>query len=140
MSWYEILLGDRNCKSGCWFILYEEDVIREADGRLFASTKRNRRIEERRVVLREDTSLNETPNAIVYPRSASSGKDHPSHIDQMKECQPQCKIDRPGTVVFRYPCVVNTDKLHEHTWSCEEPIDSELRQSFNRIFKRGRRT
>ena len=135
MSWAEILFGTRNCNAGCWFNLYEEDVIRETDGRLFAPTKRNRNIEERRVVLREDTPLNETPNALVYPRSASSKKDHPAHTNQIQECQPQCKIDRDGTVVFRVPCVVASNRLNQYTWSCEEPIDSDLRKHFNKEWK-----
>jgi len=137
VTWSEILFGSRNCNAGCWFNLYEEDVIQKGTQRPFARGKLDRTIEERRVVLRQNVSLNETPNVIVYPRSTTGRRDHLSHKGQIKECQPKCKLDRDGTVVFRVPCVVASDSLNQYTWSCEEPEDSDLRKHFNKEWKFG---
>ncbi len=143
MSFKELLWGERNCHAGCWFVLYEEDVIRKNKKKSktpFAPKKVYRW--GRRVILANDVCLNETPNVIVYPRSSSnSGKNHAAHTSEHQADYVQCKVDMKGTILFKVPCVVGTDKLDPKEdpkcWSCEEPIDSEVRESLNRLFKFG---
>ena len=143
MSLMELLWGNRNCLAGCWFVLYEEDVIRKNRKKSktpFATGKVG--FWGRRVVLINDTCLSENPNVTVYPRSASNKrKDHSAHAAEHKTDHINCKVDTNGTVVFGVPCVVDTDKLDPKEdpkcWSCEEPTDSDLLESLNRVFKFG---
>ena len=128
MSLLELVYGQRVCQAGCWFVLREKNVIFLETGRPFAPAKVE--FGGRRVVLREEVFLNETPNVIVYARSTSADdRWHSKHSSEHVEDHFCCALDVDAAVV-PFECVVTEDQFNRKSWSCEEPPDSEFFTKF----------
>ena len=99
---------------GKWFWLLEHEILTQRN-KQFANKTGKRPVILARVA---------GPNAIVYPRSSSSGRglEHGAHTHRVTGCI----IDRDGYVPLDCPCTIRVEVFSSQTFSCFEPEGSLL--------------
>ena len=111
---------------GDWFFLNDQQIIKKRERTTFSTESKSRP-----TILfsdYEDDGIDFQPNRLIFVRSASSGRPNPNRIPHAphRHQEKRCPITKDGWVCFHIPCTTKSSYLNMKTYSCDEPVDSEI--------------